>query len=1195
MKKWILLFVFVSFVYYCNQKKFHKNFNDINIFPDGFQNIAGLKFFDLLDDYPVLKRAVKSVKPEDFNSRLNKALQQIHERDINGSLRAIQFILLEERNSLQSTLITLANVLNRFRTGDKNSYDILTNYLERLRNYPKAIIRGIIPFSGEFLMKEYRTYDSETIKNKILSFVNELRTQNVKDLLIKTENIAFKGLTQNSNVRSGLEEVLNGVSDPSLLQDKSVTQNLVQIVYGLGDMMIYKAGFNDFKSPETVFKELIINLEKYNTVGGANYTSEYSNLTYSSELEQLFVDLFNEIKKLIITPTSLTKDSTSSDDNSQPITLLSEWMKNYALLSFTKDLTGLDESLKNLIQYDFKNRDRSYSNNGSSQISALESLFFLLSVVDAYGYNWHNSGNCNTTPNTNCNWITGATGGILTIGDTLWSMQSVIHSSDAFNFKNILNLNSESRSVFKNNVELSTHSSSNKPVNINTYVLRLLEKESIGAAPPIESNTANNIYIKTIPWVLNWMVKILYQGYGPYFNKNKKDTNGNYLAPDGSIYIVDSLNPNAKYKSEWTTADYKICLEKNGSVYRWVGLGGRESDGVTIPHPTGNCTTGLTPPSSDSWRYTIKEIPKSDLDRAVETDEEAFYKNFQWLLYEKRFVVIIPARAKLHSSVPFEEALFILAIGNGLKGMMNLKPNCGPNNIITDCGNYNGVWNSDVSSAKTLTLKQYDQKNVDLQVFSNVPGDSVLLLEGWGYGSSGTEPNLVKTLVLPTLVYPLLIPSPTEVFGLIPPVISQHFDVLERLGFFVEEKVKPSQTSQYWDRRNKLTPLIAALAKTLDDQVDVINNKNPYTLLINLSKILARPYYFETSDPTSFDSSLINPTYTSPPTVPQLRIVGMSSSSGLRSPSMTSGEYLPRSNLRSVISLLSENNRKFQDGVLNLVGKTSLLTGLGKFLASLGNPEKVEARKKIISGLRKIAEEIKLTADSPTQVQYNLQTYLQELRNRIAAYPDTRSNNLNSSDWDGVNDSVAFFRDYFSSTSEYSLTKSLDFILIMLSDIPPSSEEITAFLNVVTTLLTDENGNQNYRLTNILTHDLPDMIEKIAPYGRNMYAMLGSLGKPDGYIAFLENNMSYVPHSVKELLIDVERILRSEMIQRKIEDEHSLLYSAGKLIQLFADIHQFGRKIDPYGFPFADNLNVDDTSPFANYWNRLNMIFSSKK
>ncbi|MCX8000316.1 MAG: hypothetical protein N3A69_15420, partial [Leptospiraceae bacterium] len=160
MVKWIA-FVFLFLVLYCNQKKFQKNLNDWNLFPDGFKSISTLKFFDLLDDYPVLKRAMKSVKPEDFNSRLNRALQQIHERDINGALRAIQFMLLGARDTLQSTLVTLANVLNRFRTGDENSYNTLTNYLERLRAYPKAIIRGIIPFSGEFLMKEYRTYDSE--------------------------------------------------------------------------------------------------------------------------------------------------------------------------------------------------------------------------------------------------------------------------------------------------------------------------------------------------------------------------------------------------------------------------------------------------------------------------------------------------------------------------------------------------------------------------------------------------------------------------------------------------------------------------------------------------------------------------------------------------------------------------------------------------------------------------------------------------------------------------------------------------------------------------------------------------------------------------------------------------------------------------------------------------------------------------
>ena len=60
-------------------------------------------------------------------------------------------------------------------------------------------------------------------------------------------------------------------------------------------------------------------------------------------------------------------------------------------------------------------------------------------------------------------------------------------------------------------------------------------------------------------------------------------------------------------------------------------------------------------PDSQFMKYQ-----KTDSERAVSSDEEAFYKNFQWLLYEKRFVVIIPARAKLDASLAFEEPLIYI-------------------------------------------------------------------------------------------------------------------------------------------------------------------------------------------------------------------------------------------------------------------------------------------------------------------------------------------------------------------------------------------------------------------------------------------------------------------------------------------------------------------------------------------------------
>ncbi|MDX1958000.1 MAG: hypothetical protein SFU98_05475 [Leptospiraceae bacterium] len=1196
MRKLIAPFLIAIFIFQiftsCSGKKISKDFEK-ELFADALNRVNGLVFFNLLDNFPVMKAGMKSLPPTDFNNRLNSSLKEINPIDVTGSLRAIQFILLNARDSLQALLLRVSEIIARIRTGDVNSYNSLSNYLERLRVYPKGILRGMLPISGQYLLTEYRSRTKDDIKKRIDSFAQEMKTQNVYDLLTKTEDILYKSLYTNLEVRNGIESLLRGITDQSILKTQEVRQNLIALLYALGDMMNAKAGFADSKSPEFVFKELIVNLEKFNTVGGVSYSSDYSNSQYPSEFNLIVTEIFSEIKKLLITPSGLTASSTNPDNSSQPLILLNELAKNFAMLDFAKTISGVDTSLKDLIKLDLKGRDRSFSNNGSLQTSSLETLFFTLSIVDAFGFNWETAISCNN--NAGCtNWITSSTGGIINVGDTLWSLQSVIRSNDTLNFKNILSLSATSRNVFKDQVELST--TSGRAVTMNTPVLRLLEKESLGAVKPITDGSADPVYTKTIPWVMNWFKRVIYQGYGPYYNKNKKDANGNFLSPDGSIYVLDG----SRYKSTWKTSSYVQCITRSGPSYRWIGLGGYESgnldrNGTTIPTPA-NCATAPAAPSNE-LTYTIQEIPKSNEERAVNSDEEAFYKNFQWLLYEKRFVVIIPARAKLDASLAFEESLFIIAIGNGLKGMMGIKPNCGPS--LNDCGGYNGVWNSDTTPTKSLRLKQYDAVATDFVTFSSVPGDSVLLVEGWGYGAAGNG-AFQRAFVLPVTAFNLIIPTPNQVFGLIPPVISQNFDVLERLGFLNNRVVSPSDTSTYWNERNRLTPLIIALAKTLDDQVDVANNKNPHSLLVNLSRLLARPNILDETDTASLvNDGSVNPIRTCPatcpPTIQSVKLVGSASFTGIRSPSMLSSEYYPRSGLRSMVSLLSENTRKFQDGALNLVGKTNLLTSLVRMLAILGESDKKNARETILLSLRTIVNEIKIDSDNPTTTQFNLQTYIKEVRDRIATYPDTRSTNLNDSSWDGVNDSVAFFRDYLSQASPYSLTRSADFFLEMVVAVPPTSQEISGILNVLGSLLTNSDGSRNYRLRSILTSNVPEILLSLSNYGRSLYAIAGSLGAPGQFINHLEDKMTIGRYKISELLEDLERFCKAEMVQTKKQNVDSMLYSGGVLIKLFADIYEFGRKADSYGFPFADNLNVDDTGIEAQYWNRLNMLLSSKK
>ncbi|KAF2377894.1 hypothetical protein BSN82_17750, partial [Acinetobacter baylyi] len=192
-------------------------------------------------------------------------------------------------------------------------------------------------------------------------------------------------------------------------------------------------------------------------------------------------------------------------------------------------------------------------------------------------------------------------------------------------------------------------------------------------------------------------------------------------------------------------------------------------------------------------------------------------------------------------------------------------------------------------------------------------------------------------------------------------------------------------------------------------QVDVANNKNPFSILINLSKLLARPAIYKETDP----HASIN--------IDSVRLAATTNNFfGLRTATGSANNYYPNSTHCSPLSFMVENNRRGQDGILYLISKTKLVTGLVNLLAELGKPAKNEGRGKVLSGLIKIMGQVKMiSTDTLPANGFDFYDYLTNstdgLLTKLALYPDTRSTNLNSSDWNGVSDSVFFIRDYLSS------------------------------------------------------------------------------------------------------------------------------------------------------------------------------------
>jgi hypothetical protein len=90
--------------------------------------------------------------------------------------------------------------------------------------------------------------------------------------------------------------------------------------------------------------------------------------------------------------------------------------------------------------------------------------------------------------------------------------------------------------------------------------------------------------------------------------------------------------------------------------------------------------------------FTIFEISKTDQSALSTQMKKHFIKTFSGYFMKSGLSLLSPLVRKLDASLAFEEALFIVAIGNGLKGMMSLKPYCSGSTASTCGGASNGTW-----------------------------------------------------------------------------------------------------------------------------------------------------------------------------------------------------------------------------------------------------------------------------------------------------------------------------------------------------------------------------------------------------------------------------------------------------------------------------------------------------------------------
>ena len=230
--------------------------------------------------------------------------------------------------------------------------------------------------------------------------------------------------------------------------------------------------------------------------------------------------------------------------------------------------------------------------------------------------------------------------------------------------------------------------------------------------------SANGTFMRDLSsWSFGWVIRACWEGEGPYYTTQGATVSGNvytYYRPDGSIYAnvvktdpgdastwtyVYPVDPSAsydkadpasgqrfnRYKYQWNTDYYMMRGENNTNYVPKDNDGNTEPDSSTDPQ----------------YRTYTEVVPEQSADRECVSHEEAIFRNFQWMLNEKKIVMVIPLWLRASFCGEIESCLYQIMEGNGLSGLSNARKFRG-----------NGVW-AKLNAGSTR----------DDSVQSTIPGD----------------------------------------------------------------------------------------------------------------------------------------------------------------------------------------------------------------------------------------------------------------------------------------------------------------------------------------------------------------------------------------------------------------------------------------------------------------------------------------
>lgn len=614
-----------------------------------------------------------------------------------------------------------------------NYYSFLDDLSDQDEEGAKACWKEMLRFGGKACQYMIDTKDKDELRDDIQEIIDDLLDEDFEEDFLDITEFVGKMLIQ-ADYPMWVDAEGHVLQREEIDPEKDTSLDLGNVVKGanillrwVNKMMAEEHNrervndvireiaelFNpdDSETNKKIIKQLVYNLEDLFTVGGDTYKSDPRYHQSDDEIEsnaELGETLREYFPSLLQFSLRSDRDASMIVDNEwrkkiYPLYQMIQYLKN---LQFDPDEQSIEDTLMDMLKYDFLGRDRTDPEAGAYPIPFLEHTMFTIATVLNLGFDDGGAtGEIDpAVADVRKNHGHGTSRAMLTLNDIFFSITThallEVGSTAFMGLFDMTLFPTDGEHISRSHKPFKRNEMDQKRFyyNQNYGALNLVAGPGIGdAGSPDGGNldTGDNVMNSYRPynptgfeeynaaqWLNTWISRICFNGEGPFYyadpNARTVKVNGKtyheYLRPNGKVYALvntDSETWKYIYPTDIGDAEDEDTLVVSGYLSPSDKKAGDkiakkqrfnryfdawDSDYFIIKYPlmfgntyvspdnsSGNLDT--TTISSDKYAGALhyKElIEANDHRRACASPLEAFYRNHQWLWNEKKVVSIIP-------------------------------------------------------------------------------------------------------------------------------------------------------------------------------------------------------------------------------------------------------------------------------------------------------------------------------------------------------------------------------------------------------------------------------------------------------------------------------------------------------------------------------------------------------------------------